>query len=125
MILKNVSYFQEKENLTKKKEVILIIDCKKCLEKEENLIGNKHCLYCLFYNLFLNKNRKFTLISILYSDLLIQSHQFEPILDYYKKLKNINKIIKKFINVRRVKCNFEEFRCLLSHNFSRIYRIRE
>ena len=53
MILKNVSYFQEKENLTEKKEVILFIDCKKCPEKEENLIGNKHCLYCLFYNLFL------------------------------------------------------------------------
>jgi len=125
MILKNVSYFQEKENLTEKKETILIIDCKKCLEKEENLIRNKHCLYCLFYNLFLYKDRKFDLISILYSDHLIQSHQFEPFLDYYKKLKKINKIIKKFINVRRVKCSFEEFRCNLFHNFSRVYRIRE
>lgn len=125
MILKNVSYFQEKENLTEKKEVILIIDCKKCLAKEENLIGNKHCLYCLFYNLFLYKDRKFDLISILSSDLLIQSHQFEPFLDYYKKLKKINKIIKKFINVRSVKCSFEEFRCNHFHNFSRVYRIRE
>jgi len=125
MILKNVSFFQEKENLTGKKDTILIIDCKKCLEKEENLIGNKQCLNCLFYNLFLHKDRKFDLISILSRDLLIQSHQFEPFLDYYKKLKKFNKIIKKFINVRSKKCSFEEFRCKLSRNFSRINRIRE
>ena len=106
MISKNISFFQEKENITGKKETILIIDCKKCLEKEENLVGNKQCLNCLFYNLFRYKDQKFDLISILSSDLLIQSHQFKPFLDYYKKLKKINKIIKKFINVRSVKCSF-------------------
>ncbi|MFX0080131.1 MAG: ATPase, T2SS/T4P/T4SS family [Candidatus Hodarchaeota archaeon] len=125
MILKNASFFQEKENLTGKKETILIIDCKKCLEKEENITGNKQCLNCLFYNLYFYKDKKFDSISILSSDQLIQYRQFEPILEYYKKLKKINTIIKKFLNIRNVKCNFEEFKCENFQSFSKVNRIRE
>ena len=124
MISKDVSFFQEKENLTGKKETLLIIDCKKCIE-EENLRGTIRCLNCLFFNLFLYKERKFDLISIVSSDLLVYPHQFEPILGYYRKLKKIQKLINKLLNVRSVKCSFEEFKCNLFKNLSIIKRIRD
>lgn len=124
MISKNVSFFQEKENLRGKKETLLIIDCKKCII-EENLRGTNKCLNCLFFNLFLNKERKFDSISLVSNDLLISPHQFEPLLDYYRKLKKIQKLIKKLLNVRSVKCSFEEFRCNLFLNLSMVKRIHD
>ena len=125
MILKNLSYFQEKENITGKKDRILTIDCKQCFEKEEDLSENKNCLNCLLYNIYINKEQKFNLISILKNDLLIRSHQFSTILEYYKYLKKIHKLLNKFIDVRKKKCNYEEFKCDLFQFFSKVSKIRE
>ncbi|MHA2282949.1 MAG: ATPase, T2SS/T4P/T4SS family [Promethearchaeota archaeon] len=123
MILKNVSYFQENENLAGKRELILFIDCKKCILRKENLDANNRCLSCLFYNLFLHKNSNISTIS--WNDFLIESHQIEILLEYVKKVKKINKIVQKIVNVRTNKCRFEEFRCEFSPNFTELQRIKE
>ncbi len=101
MILKNVSYFQEKENWKGRKEVTLIIDCKKCLKKEEPIFKSDRCLSCLLNHIYLNKGRKFTSISILPYETLIESHQLDMILDYFKKFKKIKKITKRIKNFRK------------------------
>lgn len=125
MIIKNVSYFQEKENLGGKQQVILIIDCNRCIEKDKDFIKNRKCLYCLLYHIYLNKNRKFNYISILYNDILIESHQFNVILDYFKKLKKIKKLIQKVKNIRTSRCSFVEFRCNIFSHFSTLSKIHE
>ncbi len=116
MILKNVSYFQEKENWKGRKEVTLIIDCKKCLKKEEPIFKSDRCLSCLLNHIYLNKERKFTSISILPYETLIESHQLDMILDYFKKFKKIKKITKRIKNFRKKKCKFVEFKCNLILN---------
>jgi len=123
MILNNVSYFQEKENFNGKKELTLFFDCNKCISRNQNLTVNNGCFPCFFYNFFLNKNAKISSIS--WKDVLIESHQIGIFLEYFKKIKNINKIIQKLINVRAKKCRFEEFKCGFSSNFTELQRIKE
>jgi len=125
MILKNLSYFREKENVSGKKDRILTIDCKKCVEGERDLITNKKCLTCLFFNIYNNKEQKFNLISILNNELIIQSHQFSLFLEYFKELKKIQKLLNKIINIREKKCTYEEFKCNLFHIFSKVSKLQE
>ena len=125
MIFKNVSYFQEKENLTGKKDIVLFIECKKCVLNEENNIHNKKCRNCLLFNLFLHKDRNISLVSNSRNDILIESHHIEIFLDYFKKIKKIKKIIKKIVNVRNQKCRFEEFKCKISPNFTELHQIND
>jgi len=125
MNLKNVSYFQEKENLAGKKDIVLFIECKKCDLNEENNIQNKKCINCLLFNLFLHKDRNISFISNSRNDILIESHHIEIFLDYYKKVKKIKKIIQKILNVRNQKCSFEEFKCKISPSFMELHKINE
>lgn len=123
MILKNVSYFQEKENLAGKRELILFIDCNKCNSRKENISAEKGCVNCFCYNLFLHKNANISSIS--WNDLLIESHQIEILLEYFRKIKKINKMVQKLVNVRTNKCRFEEFKCEFSPKFTELQRIKE
>ncbi|MHA2181679.1 MAG: ATPase, T2SS/T4P/T4SS family [Promethearchaeota archaeon] len=123
MVLKNDSYFQEKENLAGKRELVLFIDCNKCASRKENLYANNRCLPCLFSNLFLHKNTKVSSIS--WNDFLIESNHIEIFLEYFKKFKKIKKAIQKIIEVRTKKCRFEEFKCEFSSNFTELQRIKE
>lgn len=125
MVSKNISYFQEKENLTGKKDRILTLDCKNCLQTEKNLFGNQECLSCMLYNLYLNRNKKFNLISLFNNNLLIEYNQFVDILEYYNNLKKIRKLLNKFIDVRRNRCIYEEFKCELFQYASKISKIRK
>ena len=77
----NVSYFQEKENLAGKKDIVLFIECKKCDLNEENNIQNKKCINCLLFNLFLHKYSNISFISNSKNDILIESHHIEIFLD--------------------------------------------
>ncbi len=123
MILKNVSYFQEKENFAGKRELIQFIDCQKCISRKENPSANNRCLSCLLYNLFLHKNANISSIS--WNDFLIESYQIEILLEYFKKIKKIDKIVQKIVNMRTNKCRFEEFKCGFSTNFAELHRIKE
>jgi len=125
MISRNVSYFQEKENLAGKKDVILFIECKKCVLFEENNIQNKKCINCLLYNLYLHKDRSISLISNSMNDTLIESHHVEIFVDYFKKIKKIKRIIRKIVNVRNQKCRFEEFKCKISPYFTELRNIND
>ncbi|KKN57930.1 hypothetical protein LCGC14_0557130 [marine sediment metagenome] len=116
MNLKNVSYFQEKENWKGKKEVTLIIDCNKCIKKEEPILKSDRCLSCLLNHIYLNKERKFTSVSILPYETLIESPHLGMLLDYFKKFKKIKKITKRIKNFRKKKCKFVEFKCSLILN---------
>ncbi len=123
MILKNVSYLQEKENLFGKRDLVLFIDCNKCVSRKETFNVNSRCLHCLFYNLFLHKSANISSIS--WNGFLIESHKIELFLEYFKKIKKIRKIIQKLVNVRTIKCRFDEFKCGFSPNFTKLQRIKE
>lgn len=125
MILKNLTYFQERENLEGKKDQILIIDCNKCSEKDKNFYTNKKCISCLLNSLYLNRNRKISYISLLWNEILIKSNQLELFLEYFKRLKKINKINQKIENTREKKCKFEEFKCKIFPNFSFYSKIQD
>lgn len=125
MILKNLSYFQEKENLTGKKESDLIIECKKCTEKELNSLTSENCLPCFLYHLYINKTRKFNRIVISKNDIAVEYHQFKIILNYFKCLNKIKKNIFKLRNIRKQKCRFTEFKCDLFQKISNLYDIQE
>ncbi|MFW9864907.1 MAG: ATPase, T2SS/T4P/T4SS family [Candidatus Thorarchaeota archaeon] len=125
MDLKNISYIQEKENLEGRKELALIIDCTKCTRREVELVKDNRCLRCLFSNLFFYKDKKLKLISLLDDELLIESNQVAELLDYYKKLKKISKIIQKIKNTRDQKCKFEEFKCEIFLKFVKLYNLDE
>ncbi|MHA2089146.1 MAG: hypothetical protein ACW972_12765, partial [Promethearchaeota archaeon] len=123
MILKNVSYLQEKENLAGKRELIQFIDCKKCISSKENRNANNRCFSCLLYNIYLHKNTNISSIS--WNDFLIESHQIEILLEYFKKIKKVDKVIQKIVNIRKKKCHFEEFKCGFSADFTELKRIKE
>ncbi|MFX1280900.1 MAG: ATPase, T2SS/T4P/T4SS family [Promethearchaeota archaeon] len=125
MVSKNISYFQEKENLTGKKDTVLTLDCKNCLQTDKNLFGNQQCLSCLLYNLYLNRKKKFSLISLFNNNILIEYNQFVDILEYYNNLKKIRKLLNTFIDVRRNRCIYKEFKCDLFQYASKISKIRK
>jgi flagellar protein FlaI len=123
MILKNVSYFQEKENLAGKRELIQIIECNKCISKKKRVIWENCCLTCFLYNLYLHKNANVNSVS--WNDISIESHQIEVLLEYFKKIKKIKKNIQKLVNLRINKCHFEEFKCGFSAIFTELLRLKE
>jgi type IV secretory pathway ATPase VirB11/archaellum biosynthesis ATPase len=122
MILKNVSYFEEKENLAGKKEQTLVIDCNNCDKGEESKKNNRECLNCVLYHIYLNKEHKFNLISILSNDTIIKRPKFEDLLTYFKKLNKIKKIFGKLKDIRETKCKFVEFKCKFFQTFSNFYK---
>ncbi|MFX1326358.1 MAG: ATPase, T2SS/T4P/T4SS family, partial [Promethearchaeota archaeon] len=125
MILKNVSYFQEKENLAGKKEFNLVIDCKKCTENDLNTLSSEKCLPCFLYHLYINKTRKFNRILISKNDISVNFPQFRIILNYFKNLNKIKKYIFKLRNIRKQKCKFTEFKCDIFQTISNLYDIQE
>jgi len=125
MNLKNLSYFQERENLHGKKEAILFIDCKKCLGRDKNFYKNKDCHYCLLSILFKNKNKKINEISLLGKDIKIEYHNIKFFLEYFKKLKKIKKINEKIEEVKNKKCIYGEFKCKFFPRFSSIRKTQD
>ncbi len=125
MILKNLSYFQERENLDGIKEAILFIDCNKCLKKDKNFFKNEDCRYCLLSILFKNKNKKINEISLLGKDITIEYHNVKLFLEYFKKLKKVKKINKKIEEIKNKKCNYGEFKCKFFPSFSSTYKIQD
>jgi type IV secretory pathway ATPase VirB11/archaellum biosynthesis ATPase len=109
--LKERVIFQEKENLAGRKENFLIIDCKKCSEKEKKFYKNKTCINCFLLNLFINKNNKFNRILISKNEILIEPEQYDLFLEYFKKLNKIKRINQKIENIRKKRCVYQEFKC--------------
>ncbi|MHA1884003.1 MAG: ATPase, T2SS/T4P/T4SS family [Promethearchaeota archaeon] len=122
MVLKDVSYFEEKENFKGKREHTLVLDCNNCNKKEEKKKPPHGCLNCILHHLYLNKDRKFSLISILSNDVLIEKSKFEDLLTYFKKLNKIKKILGELKDIRENKCKFVEFKCTFFKSFSIFYR---
>ena len=125
MSLKDPSYFKEKENLDGKKDIILILDCYNCPQKETNFFKSKKCINCFLKTLFINRNQKFDYISILCNDILINNNQFELFLDYFKILKTIKRIKSKIEKIRNQKCKYQEFKCKIFPNISSLYKIKD
>ncbi|MFW9822705.1 MAG: ATPase, T2SS/T4P/T4SS family, partial [Candidatus Thorarchaeota archaeon] len=123
MILKNVSYVQEKINLDGKKELVLFINCDKCVLRKEQEIPNGTCFSCIISSLFLHKNNKLNSISL--NNKLIDSYQVKLLLEYSKKIKKFKKLIQKILNVRKTKCHFAEFKCGLSPAVNELTNIKE
>jgi len=125
MALKNLSYFKEKENLDGKKDIILILDCYNCPQKEPNFFKSKTCINCFLKTLFNNRNQKFNYISILCNEILINNNQFELILEYFKVLKKIKRINSKIDKIRNQKCKYKEFKCKVFRNISSLYKVKD
>lgn len=125
MSLKDLTYFKEKENLYGQKEIILILDCYNCPQKEENFFKSKKCLYCFLNTLFKHKDRKFDSISILWNDILITADQFRLLLDYFKILKTIKRILNKIEKIKNQKCKYQEFSCKIFPKISSFFNIKD
>ncbi|MFX1315129.1 MAG: ATPase, T2SS/T4P/T4SS family [Promethearchaeota archaeon] len=118
--LKKRVSFHEKENIVGKKEKFLVIDCKKCSEKEKFFYTNKKCINCFLKSLFINRNRKFDYILISKNEILINANQFDLFLEYFKKLNKIKRLNQKIADVRKKRCIYQEFKC---KNFPRYFSL--
>ncbi|NVM34785.1 MAG: hypothetical protein HWN81_04265, partial [Candidatus Lokiarchaeota archaeon] len=124
MALKNLTYFKERENYDGKKDLILILDCYNCSQEDKNFFKSKKCIQCFINTLFKNRNRKFSYISILWNDLLIEEKQINYFSDYFKVLKKIQRIYQKIVKNRDLNCKYREFKCKIFSNSSE-YNIKE
>jgi type IV secretory pathway ATPase VirB11/archaellum biosynthesis ATPase len=125
MTLKEITYFKEKENFEGNKELILIIDCYNCHQKEKTFFKSKKCISCFLNNLYKHKDRKFHYISILWDEILIKRNRFNLFLEYFKILNKIKRINNKIEKTKNQKCNYKEFKCKIFPNFSSLYNIKE
>jgi len=125
MSSKDLTYFKERENLNGKKEIILILNCHNCPEKDDNLFKSKKCIYCFLTTLFNFKDRKFEYISILWSEILITENQFKILLDYFKSIKMIKRIYTKIEKIINQKCKYKEFNCKIFPNFSSLFNMKD
>ncbi|MFX1408711.1 MAG: ATPase, T2SS/T4P/T4SS family [Promethearchaeota archaeon] len=117
--LKKRVFFNEKDSIVGKKEKLLIIDCKKCSEKEKYFYKNKKCINCFLKSLFINKNRKFDQILISKNEILINADKLDLFLEYFKKLNKINRLNQKVEDLRKKRCIYQEFKCKnFPHYFS-------
>ncbi|MFX1387798.1 MAG: ATPase, T2SS/T4P/T4SS family [Promethearchaeota archaeon] len=125
MSLKDQTYFKEKENLDGKKEIVLVLDCYNCPQKENYFFKSRKCIYCFLNTLFRYKDRKFDYISILWSEILINVNQIVLFLDYFKILKTIKRINYKIEKIKHQKCKYKEFKCKIYPNDSSFYKIKD
>ncbi|MFX1591858.1 MAG: ATPase, T2SS/T4P/T4SS family [Promethearchaeota archaeon] len=125
MSLKDQTYFKEKENLDGKKEIVLVLDCYNCPQKENYFFKSRKCIYCFLNTLFRYKDRKFNYISILWSEILINVNQIVLFLDYFKILKTIKRINYKIEKIKHQKCKYKEFKCKIYPNDSSFYKIKD
>ncbi|MHA1472182.1 MAG: hypothetical protein ACTSQW_03690, partial [Promethearchaeota archaeon] len=108
-----LSYFHRKDALNDKEEDRLILNCSSCPNLEEHRNLKSECIYCLLKNLYINKNNidKTTLVKI--RGYQIKYNQFSSIIAFFKKISSIRKIWKKIDNIGKIKCNYQEFDCMI------------
>lgn len=118
---KSITYLQDKDNLNGKKEKILIIECKNCLEIKPDFNKNQKCLSCFLNTLFINKKKDFKYILIKSYDRLIEYNEINSILDYFKNLVKIEKSLKRIKNFYEKKCIYRDFNCKLFPNLHSLF----
>ncbi|MFX1494704.1 MAG: ATPase, T2SS/T4P/T4SS family [Promethearchaeota archaeon] len=116
--LKDQIYFQERENIEGKKEVILTLNCNKCRNLNLQKFDNDKCLSCFLNSLYLFRNAKFDYISFDIDNNEIKSHNCIPLLNYFKHLERIKNIFQKIGRLRQKKCVYKGFKCkVFNHEF--------
>lgn len=116
--LKDLIYFQERENLEGKKEVILTLNCNKCTNLNLQKFVNEKCLSCFLKTLYLFRNTKFDYISFDMDNDEINSHKCLPLLNYFKRLERTKSILNKIGRLREKKCVYKGFQCkVFNHEF--------
>ena len=118
-----------KESVFNKDERAFTIDCTKCSELIKNVDDYEQCVKCLLKTIFLGNNKDFKKSKLKIHGTIIEPSKIKIILNYFKKLKEINKIWRRIENVGRSNCIFQEFNCrvesinnaLLSFNESIIF----
>ncbi|MFX0017675.1 MAG: ATPase, T2SS/T4P/T4SS family [Promethearchaeota archaeon] len=116
--LKDQIYFQERENLEGKKEVILTLNCTKCTNLNLQKFINEICLSCFLKTLYLFRNKKFDYISFDSDNNEINSHKCLPLLNYFKHLERAKSILHKIGRLREKKCVYKGFQCkVFNHEF--------
>jgi len=116
--LKDQIYFQEREKLEGKKEVILTLNCNKCTNLNLQILDNEKCLSCFLKSLYLFRNAKFDYISFDIDNYEISSDKCLPLLNYFKRLEKIKNILHKIGRLREKKCVYKGFQCkVFNHEF--------
>ena len=116
--LKDLIYFQERENLEGKKEVILTLNCNKCTNLNLQKFVNEKCLSCFLKTLYVFRNTKFDYISFDTDNDEINSHKCLPLLNYFKHLERTKSILNKIRRLREKKCVYKGFQCkVFNHEF--------
>ncbi|MFX1588532.1 MAG: hypothetical protein ACFFC1_10280, partial [Promethearchaeota archaeon] len=116
--LKDQIYFKERENLEGKKEVILTLNCNKCINLNLQKFVDEKCLLCFLKSLYLFRNTKFDYISFDIDNNEINFSKCLPLLNYFKRLEKIRSILHKIGRLREKKCVYKGFQCkVFNHEF--------
>ena len=105
------NYFQVKEGLNNKEERIFIDGCSECSELIENRYAHDKCINCILKSLYLSRNKDFKNSRLKFHESIIKPNQIIMFLNYFKKLKSIEKIWRRIENVGKNNCIYHEFNC--------------
>jgi len=111
--LKNLTFFQEKENFEGQKEKILVINCDYCPHKNISSEIYKTCFKCFLKNLYSNRNHKVASVIIKNHHLTIDKSICKKYLLYFKIINKLRKNWKKIESTKKKFCIYEDFGCKL------------
>ena len=103
--------FQTKESLVGKDEKLISINCDPCRENITSSYKNEACITCFLKTLFRVRNKTFHSILIKNNNMEIGSDQIILFLQYFKKIKQINRKLHSISKRKRNKCIYHEFKC--------------
>ena len=114
--LKQNTHIQFRQNLEGNNEKFLIFECEKCSHFATEFFENKNCVSCFLKNLYKNRNKKFSYISISKFENLIEYGKILYFLEYFKEIKKIIKINSHIEELKKKNCKFKEFECKIFPN---------
>ena len=100
-----------KECVFNKDERVFTIDCSKCSESIGEVDDFELCVKCLLKSIYLGNNKDFKKSNLKIHGTVIEPGTIKIILNYFKKLKEINKIWRRIEKIGRSDCIFQEFNC--------------
>ncbi|TFG14545.1 MAG: hypothetical protein EU535_03220 [Promethearchaeota archaeon] len=114
--LKQNTHIQLRQNLDSKKEKILIYECQNCSQLKTDFFKNRNCIFCFLKNLYINRNKKLSSLSINKLENLIENNIILLFFDYFKQIRKINKIFVHIEDFKANKCKLKDFECKIFPN---------
>ncbi len=111
--LKNLYYFEEKENFEGKKEKTLILNCNNCPDKNNSFSEYEKCFECILQNFYKKRHDKLSSIFIKKFKITINELALKKYLQYFKIINKLKKYWRKIESFKDKYCIYEDFNCKL------------